>query len=113
MRFVLNYTLAVAQKLGIGCSVKIVNDPMASFAACYGGNTFTFNAGRLGFKWFDQGANDAVNALIIHELGHHYSGDHLSSAYYAALCEIGARLVRLAAEEPEFFKKGVALAEKA
>jgi hypothetical protein len=42
-----------------------------------------------------------VDALLIHEFGHEYSGDHLSGDYHEALCKLGARLKRLALEKPE------------
>jgi hypothetical protein len=37
-----------------------------------------------------------VVRLLIHEFGHDYSGDHLSSQYHEALCRIGAKLFLLA-----------------
>ena len=72
-----------------------------SFAACYGGGRLTFNLLRLGHRWFEQGASEDVDALLIHEFGHEYSGDHLSSDYHEALCKLGAGLKKLALERPE------------
>ena len=48
--------------------------------------------------WFEQGATADVDALLIHELGHEFSGDHLSSDYHEALCKLGADLKKLALE---------------
>jgi hypothetical protein len=63
-----------------------------------------FNKMRLGNKWFERGINEEVDALLIHEFGHEYCGDHLSEEYYEALCILGARLKRLALDKPELFK---------
>jgi hypothetical protein len=46
-----------------------------------------------------------INSLIIHELGHHYSGDHLSAEYHDALCLLGSKLAQLALEESLLFNK--------
>ncbi len=59
---------------------------------------------KLGHAWFEQGINEQVDRLIIHEFGHHYSDDHLSSDYHEALCGLGARLKKLALEKPEAFR---------
>jgi hypothetical protein len=64
----------------------------------------TLNLGRLGHKFFDHGISDDVNDLLIHELGHHWSGDHLSDDYHRALTRLGAKMVRLALEHPELFR---------
>lgn len=74
------------------------------FLACYGDQTLTFNLQYLGHDWFNQGPTEAVDELLIHEFGHQFSGDHLSDDYYEALCRLGARLKRLAIDQPEMFK---------
>lgn len=105
MRMVVAYTKRLAQH-GIGhvVHVDIVNEPRANFIACYGSRVLQFNLGRLGHKWFEQPDKKAVTELVIHELGHEYSGDHLSSAYHDALCEIGSRLLDAALVHPQDFK---------
>jgi len=40
----------------------------------------------------------------IHELGHEFSLDHLSSEYHDGLCRVGARLVKLAMHQPSLFQ---------
>ena len=53
------------------------------------------NIGRLGHQFLDARGRDADIArirLLIHEFGHEYSSDHLSSEYHDALCRIGAKL---------------------
>ncbi len=72
-----------------------------NFAACYGSGRLDFNLLRLGHKWFEQGASEDVDALLIHEFGHQYSDDHLSSDYHEALCKLGAGLKKLALERSE------------
>ena len=47
----------------------------------------------LGKAWFDLASNRRrIVELLIHEFGHHYSGDHLSESYHGGLCRIGAAL---------------------
>lgn len=78
-------------------SVGFVNDIGSTVNACYGSNRITFNVGRLGFDWCDHGFTQDVLRLVIHELAHDYSGDHLSDDYYRALCKLGAKLALIAA----------------
>ena len=47
---------------------------------------------------------EELNRLLIHEFGHHYSGNHLDSKYHDALCRLGAKLARLAVESPDLFR---------
>jgi antirestriction protein ArdC len=72
-----------------------------NFSACYGSGRLDFNLLRLGHRWFEQGASEDVDSLLIHEFGHEYSDDHLSSDYHEALCRLGAGLKKLALERPE------------
>ena len=53
-----------------------------NFAACYGTGRLDFNLLRLGHRWFEQGATEEVDRLLIHEFGHQFSGDHLSEEYH-------------------------------
>lgn len=92
------------------CIVKTKNE----FSACYGSRRLDFNVQRLGKRWFDQGASEDVDRLLIHEFGHEYSGDHLSEEYHEALCRLGARLKTLALDKPEAlrqFKAGAVACE--
>jgi hypothetical protein len=104
MRVVADYFGRIARVLiGSGIKVDIVNETSWPFAATYGNCHLVLNLGRLGHAWFAAGIADPVNELLIHELGHHFSGDHLSSAYHDALCRLGAKLARAAIEHPELF----------
>ena len=74
-------------------------------AANYGDGRLCFNISRLGYRWFeDAGVTVKVNDLLIHELAHEY-GHHLTKEFDDGLSLIGARMVELALDEPEFFRK--------
>jgi hypothetical protein len=79
-----------------------------NFIACYGAGRLDFNLFRLGHRWFEQGVNEDVDRLLIHEFGHQYSGDHLSEDYHEALCRLGAGLKRLALEKPDAIRSFMA-----
>jgi hypothetical protein len=65
-------------------------------AASYGpSGELVFNKFRLGADWFERGVNEDVVRLLIHEFGHEFSLDHLSSEYHEALCRIGAKMFAL------------------
>jgi hypothetical protein len=85
--------------MGVAVRVRFVHST-GNFAACYAPGKLDFNVFRLGHKFFDQGITEAVDELLIHEYGHQYSGDHLSEEYHEALCGLGAKLKRLALEQP-------------
>jgi hypothetical protein len=85
--------------------VKYVSEPQVSWTANYGSGTATINLGRLGKKWAGRAKTDhTVLQLIIHELAHEFSGDHLSSEYHDALTELGAKLTTMALFEPDIFE---------
>lgn len=96
MRLVVKYAEYLANKL-LECDIRVqlANDSGWGFNATYGSRSLTLNVGRLGKHWFAHGVTVDVNRLLIHEFGHHYSGDHLSSQYHDALCKLGARLAEL------------------
>jgi len=101
MNNVVAYAVLLARELlGISLTVSVVNTTN-NFSACYGGGRLDFNLLRLGHKWFEQGATEEVDRLLLHELGHHFSGDHLSEEYHDGLCRLGAALKRLALDKPE------------
>lgn len=67
-------------------------------AAFYGGGTLTYNSRSLGKRFFDEPRQLELDALIIHELGHHYESNHLSAGYYSVLCDLGAKAKAKAGE---------------
>jgi len=85
--------------------IVIANDRGWGFTAAYGSERLTVNVPRVGYNWFDNVASLAMNSLLIHEFAHKYSGDHLSSEYHTAICDLGAKLARVAANNPARFKK--------
>ena len=99
------YARFLARELmGVSLTVSVVHTTN-NFAAAYGSGRLDFNLLRLGHKWFEQGASEDVDRLLIHEFGHEYSGDHLSSDYHEALCRLGAGLKKLALEKPEVLRQ--------
>jgi len=103
MHAVVGYVHRIAEPLlGAPVHVTIVCEPTWMFGATYGPGNLTLNLGRLGHKWF-AGPLERINDLLIHEFGHHHSGNHLSSDYHQALTSIGAKLVDLALRDPQVF----------
>jgi len=75
--------------------VLIAKEISWPFSATYGKDSpLVLNMSRLGKAFFDEFPQniERVDRLFIHEFGHHYSIDHLSSEYHEALCRIGAKL---------------------
>jgi hypothetical protein len=64
----------------------------------------TFNMQRAGRKRLEAGPSDWLLELVLHELGHDFSGDHLSRRFHEGLCTLGRRLARLALDRPELFE---------
>jgi hypothetical protein len=101
MKNIAAYAVFLARELmNVSLTVSVVHTTN-NFAACYGAGRLDFNLLRLGHRWFEQGATEGVDSLLIHEFGHEYSGDHLSGDYHEALCKLGAGLKKLALERPE------------
>lgn len=91
--------------MGREVRVLLINDFAVRASATYGNGTIEYNVARLGKAWFDRRMETSrdILTLIIHEFGHEYSGDHLSSQYHDALCNLGAKLGILALEDPSAF----------
>ncbi|HYD60526.1 MAG TPA: ATP-binding protein [Noviherbaspirillum sp.] len=105
MRAVVAYIHRLAPKLlSTAIAVDIANEPQWPFSATYGGERLVINMGRLGKQWF-AGPLPAINQLLIHEFGHHFSSNHLSADYHKALCRLGADLANLALSEPGLFDR--------
>jgi hypothetical protein len=88
--------------VGRDLRIHIVSEVSWPFRATYGGGQLIFNLGRLGHSFF-AGPLAPKNDLLLHELGHERSGNHLSAEYHDALTEFGAKLTQLALEEPQLF----------
>jgi len=101
MKTIAEYAVLLGRELmAVPVVVSFVRTPN-NFVACYGQGHLDFNVFRLGHGWFDQGATEQVDELLIHEFGHQYSGDHLSEEYHESLCRLGARLKQLALAKPD------------
>lgn len=101
MREIAAFAKAAAEKaIGRVITVKFCATPHHLGGASYGPcGELVLNKFRLGAAWLDRGVTEEVIRLLIHEFGHEFSGDHLSSKYHEALCRIGARLFALARRE--------------
>jgi hypothetical protein len=101
MKNIAAYAVFLARELmQVSLAVSVVHTTN-KFAACYAPGDLHFNLFRLGHKFFEQGASEDVDSLLIHEFGHEYSDDHLSEQYHEASCLLGARLKRLALARPD------------
>jgi hypothetical protein len=94
MRQIADFAQTMAENvLNRKISVKYCATPHHLGAASYGpSGDLVFNKLRLGSEWFERGITEDVVQLLVHEFGHQFSADHLSSEYHEALCRIGARL---------------------
>lgn len=91
--------------LGKSVEVRFVDDPGWNCVAAFGTAGVLFmSVRRLGHGWFDRvGSEQQVN-ILIHEFGHHVEGNHLDDRYHDALCMVGARIVRMAIDDPSVFR---------
>jgi len=106
MQLVADYSRDLGHELlGEHITVSILSDVTLDYGACFGDQGLVFNLGRLGHKFFNAGITDELNALLIHEFGHHIQMNHLDKRFHDALCKLGAKLARLALTKPEFFKR--------
>lgn len=92
--------------MGVNIRVVIHDNADASTLAQYGSRTLTLNLGNLGKDWFEKPDLTAIIDLFIHEFGHEYSSNHLSSEYHDALTLLGAKATVLALSKPEVFDLG-------
>ena len=112
MQRALKYTVDLGFKLlNENVCVRFVN--CKSFVgkpwrACFGGGAgqyyLDYNIWILGKKFFDK-IDVELNELIIHEFAHKFAPNHASDEFHDACCRLGAKLTKLALEEPEFFKE--------
>jgi len=103
MQRVVGYAKHSAGVLGVTkfLTVRIVKSRSLPWSAAYGSGTLDFNLSRVGHAFFNGSSGDAlqrVNNLLLHEFGHQYSSDHLSSEFHRALTKLGAKLTRAALE---------------
>lgn len=100
------FAIEIAQLLlDAKISVRFANQPDWNVLATYGiSRELTFNVARTTPDYFDGQIKQQQIDDLIHEFGHHYSGDHLSSEYHDALTRLGAKFTLLALRRPELFK---------
>ena len=108
MRWVAGHAQTLAVELLDSNLSVCINITSSNFAAAYCPGELTFALKSLGRKFFERAATtesglDRLHHLLIHEFGHHYASDHLSSDYHEALCRLGASLGRLMRDRPDMF----------
>jgi hypothetical protein len=125
MQAVVAYATDVCRELtGSRVEVSVLSDVTENWAACYGNQGLVFNLGRLGHAFFDECVTNEsaearqsrpnimrptlrLNELLVHEIGHAESPNHLDEKYHEALCTFGAKLAQLALDKPELFRREV------
>lgn len=95
------------QTLGIEITVSFIkckdnNTP----GATYSNRHLTFYVSKLGKGFFEHPISPRVLSLVIHEIGHE-KGHHTEASYHKALTGIGAELIDMALNDPEFFMEVV------
>jgi len=117
MRAVVEYAEVVCRELvQTPVKVSILSDVTEGWAACYGDQGLVLNLGRLGHAFFEACVDGPLeegdevmrptvdlNQLLLHELGHSESSNHLDAEFHEALCRLGARLTQLALTLPHLF----------
>lgn len=107
MKKVVSYIEMIGERIVFKpITVAFINEINCPWSACYGNGSLDFNVARLGYKWFDAAPTSVnITDLIIHELGHEYSMNHLSEDYYNALSNLGGKIVSLSVNHPELFEQ--------
>ena len=109
MEQVIRFSKTLAKKLMevslLVTILKVKTITRADYKKSEEGAHLRFNLTTLHRSFFDDFPNnmEEVINLLIHEFGHQYNGDHLSSEYYKALTELGAKATVLAVKEPQVF----------
>lgn len=74
-----------------------------SWIACYGDNVLDYNKFTMGNKFFEEGFTPRLDGLIIHELAHDKVKNHATDDFHEECCSLGAKLKRLALDQPDKF----------
>jgi len=94
--------------LGVAIDVRFVRMerfPGKPWIAAFGAKQLDFNVHKIGKKAFATKyavGTESLDSLLIHEFGHHFESDHLSSKYHEALCDLGAKLKAVALNQFRF-----------
>lgn len=94
MRQMVAYTKALAAELlGFEPDVEVRRLDIGQNVAAYWSNrAMGFNLTRLGHRWFNEPDQAKVDALLLHEFGHHFSGDHFDRHFIDAVADLGAAM---------------------
>jgi hypothetical protein len=104
MDMVRRYAMWLHVQLGLGpLGVLFLNDDrmIASAAYAKGSKVVEFNMRKLRPGWFELGAVQHVNDLLLDEFGHAFSDNHHSIDYHRALRSIGAKMFEIALKYPK------------
>ena len=108
MKQLSDYANRLAQRLiGKTVIVQFTDDRSWKFNAAFSTGVvaqLTINLGILGENWFENGPTEEIDRLLLHEFAHAECSDHLDDAFAEAGFRLGAKLKRLALDEPEFFR---------
>jgi hypothetical protein len=113
IRQVVSYAATLGQQLlGRSVFVQVANDinwrttggaERSRVGAAFGPDHILYlNLGSLGHKWFE-GPLEPINELLIHEFSHGKVSNHLSREFADEHARLGAKMVRLALENPDLF----------
>jgi hypothetical protein len=100
------FELLGSELIGKHVEVRIVKRLQSSSgrapAACYGDRTILLNLRKLGKAWFKRTLDEGTLSqdqlrLLVHELGHEYSGSHLNERFHESQTRLGVKLAFMAA----------------
>ena len=95
-------TEIVAAALNVRLKLTIVRQKNWAVAATWQNpSNLVINLNSVGERFFEDDPGARQLALLIHEMGHAYSGDHLSEEYHDGLCKLGAKLAEIAVRDPK------------
>lgn len=104
-RMFVEYVAALGERLlAKHLLVRLVSEIGEPHSAWYSSGTVTFNVGRLGKAWFENGIQDAHHRLIIHEFAHDKVRDHFTKEFSDEVGRVGVKLAREMFLDPEFFR---------
>lgn len=95
IRRVVEYAHTLGMEVfGHSLQIDIARYPfgVTNCGAHFGQRHLTFNLTRLSHAFFDNGDQEKVDELLIHEFSHARVENHLTDAFYDECCRIGARL---------------------
>jgi hypothetical protein len=78
-------------------AVSLISDPTWKFGGAYGKGLFGARLYVNARTYKLEPDDPRVNALLIHEFGHAFCGNHFSEEYHRALCDLAVKFRALPA----------------